>query len=67
MNKKDLATIIFNDLIDDYLIDDDMAINKKDEIIEIFKNGDPGQKSKIKTIMTGLDPTKASKYNEALN
>lgn len=40
---------------------------KKDEIIEIFKNGDPGQKSKIKTIMTGLDPTKASKYNEALN
>jgi hypothetical protein len=29
MNKKDLATIIFNDLIDDYLIDDDMAINKK--------------------------------------
>lgn len=34
MNKKDLATIIFNDLIDDYLIDDDMAINKKDENIE---------------------------------
>lgn len=40
---------------------------KKDEIIEIFKMGDPGQKSKIKTIMTGLDPTKSSKYNEALN
>lgn len=34
MNKKDLATIIFNDLIDDYLVDDDMAINKKDEIIK---------------------------------
>ncbi len=34
MNKKDLATQIFNDLIDDYLIDDLIAINKKDEIIE---------------------------------
>jgi len=34
MNKKDLATQIFNDLIDDYLIDDLVAINKKDEIIE---------------------------------
>lgn len=34
MNKKDLATKIFNDLVDDYLINDDMAINKKDEIIE---------------------------------
>lgn len=34
MNKNDLATQIFNDLIDDYLIDDLIAINKKDEIIE---------------------------------
>lgn len=34
MDKKDLATKIFYDLIDEYLIDDSMAIDKKDEIIE---------------------------------
>lgn len=36
---------------------------KKDEIIEIFKNGDKGQKTKVKTIMVGMDATKAEKYN----
>lgn len=39
---------------------------KKDEIVEIFKLGDKGQKEKVKTIMTGMDPTKTSKY-EVLN
>ncbi len=34
MDKKDLATKIFYDLIDEHLIDDSMAIDKKDEIIE---------------------------------
>lgn len=33
MKKNDLATQIFNDLIDEGLIDD-LAIDKKDEIIE---------------------------------
>jgi hypothetical protein len=36
---------------------------KKDEIIEIFKLGDVGQKSKVKLIMQGIDPSKADKYN----
>lgn len=36
---------------------------KKDEIIEIFKLGDKGQKTKVKSIMTGMDATKSSKYD----
>lgn len=39
---------------------------KKDEIIEIFKPGDKGQKTKVKAIMVGMDFTKTSRY-EALN
>ncbi|MBK9734533.1 MAG: DUF4835 family protein [Saprospiraceae bacterium] len=35
---------------------------KKDEIVEIFKNGDNGQKSKVSAIMVGIDPSKKSKY-----
>lgn len=34
MNKKDLANQIFNDLIDDYLIDDLMALEKREDIIK---------------------------------
>ena len=34
MNKKDLATQIFNDLIDDHLIDDPVALNNRENIIE---------------------------------
>ncbi|MBK8518702.1 MAG: DUF4835 family protein [Saprospiraceae bacterium] len=40
--------------------------SKKDEIVEIFKIGDRGQKTKVKTIMVGMDPSKTEKYN-ALN
>lgn len=36
---------------------------KKDEIVEIFKQADKGQKSKVKTIMVGMDFTKTEKYN----
>ena len=36
---------------------------KKDEIIEIFKQADNGQKSKVKTIMVGMDFTKTAKYD----
>ena len=35
---------------------------KKDEVVEIFKNGDSGQKSKVSAIMVGIDPSKKSKY-----
>ncbi len=35
---------------------------KKDEIIEIFKLGDKGQKSKVKAIMVGMDKAKGDKY-----
>lgn len=34
MNKKDLATQIFNDLIDEHLIDDTVALNNRENIIE---------------------------------
>lgn len=36
---------------------------KRDEIIEIFKLGDKGQKDKLKTIMKGIDVFKADKYD----
>ena len=36
---------------------------KKDEIIEIFKIGDKGQKTKVKSIMIGIDPSRSDKYN----
>jgi hypothetical protein len=36
---------------------------KKDEIVEIFKIGDKGQKTKVKTIMVGIDPSRSDKYN----
>ena len=36
MNKKDLATQIFNDLVDDYFIDD--LIEKKEEIIKSIES-----------------------------
>lgn len=36
---------------------------KKDEIVEIFKVADNGQKQKVKTIMTSLDFTKKSLYD----
>lgn len=36
---------------------------KKDEIIEIFKVADRGSKSKVKTIMVGLDASKKDKYS----
>ncbi len=36
---------------------------KKDEIVEIFKIGDKGQKTKVKTIMVGMDPSKTEKYS----
>ncbi len=39
---------------------------KKDELVEIFKLGDKGQKTKVKAIMVGMDFTKTEKY-DALN
>lgn len=39
---------------------------KKDEIIEIFKVADKGQKEKVKAIMTGIDVSRKRDY-EALN
>ncbi|MGB4960832.1 MAG: DUF4835 family protein [Saprospiraceae bacterium] len=36
---------------------------KKDEIVEIYKGGDKGQKIKVKAIMVGMDFTKTEKYN----
>jgi len=36
---------------------------KKDEIVEIFKVADRGQKSKVKDIMIGIDPSRSDKYN----
>ena len=36
---------------------------KKDEIVEIFKIGDKGQKSKVSTIMVGIDASKKEKYS----
>jgi len=36
---------------------------KKDEIVEIFKLGDKGQKTKVKGIMVGMDASKTEKYN----
>lgn len=37
MNKKELAAKIFYDLIDNHLIDDLIAANKKDEIIKTIE------------------------------
>lgn len=39
---------------------------KKDEIVEIFKIADKGQKTKVKTLMVGMDASKSQKY-EVLN
>jgi len=50
---------------DTYLIQM-LGDTKKDEIIEIFKMGDKGQKSKVKAIMVGMDKAKGDKY-EVLN
>jgi hypothetical protein len=36
---------------------------KKDEIVEIFKVGDRGQKNKVSTIMVGIDVSKKEKYS----
>lgn len=36
---------------------------KKDEIIEIFKIGDRGQKSKVKDIMKIIDPSRSDRYD----
>lgn len=36
---------------------------KRDEIIEIFKLGDKGQKDKLKSIMKGLDVSRSNKYD----
>jgi hypothetical protein len=40
---------------------------KKNEILDIFKIGDKGQKDKVKAIMNGIDPTKRSFYENNLN
>lgn len=40
---------------------------KKNEILEIYKIGDKGQKDKVKAIMSGIDPTKKSFYDNNLN
>lgn len=37
--------------------------SKKDEIIEIFKMGDRGQKTKVTNIMVGMDAAKKDRYN----
>ncbi|MBK9254666.1 MAG: DUF4835 family protein [Saprospiraceae bacterium] len=37
--------------------------SKKDEIVEIFKVGDKGQKTKVSSIMVGIDPNKREKYS----
>jgi Domain of unknown function (DUF4835) len=36
---------------------------KKDEVVEIFKLGDKGQKVKVKGIMVGMDASKTEKYS----
>jgi hypothetical protein len=36
---------------------------KKDEIVEIFKVGDRGQKTKVTAIMVGIDASKKEKYS----
>jgi hypothetical protein len=36
---------------------------KKDEIVEIFKIADKGQKTKVKGIMVGIDASKTEKYS----
>ena len=36
---------------------------KKDEVVEIFKLGDKGQKIKVKGIMVGMDASKTEKYS----
>ncbi|HMR88361.1 MAG TPA: DUF4835 family protein [Saprospiraceae bacterium] len=36
---------------------------KKDEIVEIFKIGDKGQKTKVSAIMVGIDASKKEKYS----
>ncbi len=47
---------------DTYLIQM-LGDTKKDEIIEIFKMGDKGQKTKVKAIMVGMDKAKGDKYD----
>ncbi len=40
------------------------TVTKGDELVEIFKNGTPEQKSKFTQIMTRLDPTNIQKYSQ---
>jgi len=40
-----------------------MADAKRNEIIEIFKVGDKGQKTKVRSTMLKIDPTQADRYN----
>ena len=40
-----------------------LADSKRDEMIEVFKVGDKGQKSKVRSTMVKIDPTQADKYN----
>jgi hypothetical protein len=39
---------------------------KRDEMINIFKEGDPAEKNKFVAIMKELDPANGSKYNKVL-
>ncbi len=39
---------------------------KRDEMINIFKNGDPAEKSNFVAIMKDIDPANSSKYNRVM-
>ncbi len=40
---------------------------KRDEMIDIFKEGDPAEKSQFVQLMKNIDPANGSKYNKVLN
>ncbi len=40
------------------------SVTKGDELVEIFKNGTPEQKSKFTQIMTKIDPSNVQKYTQ---
>jgi len=39
---------------------------KRDEMINIFKEGDPAEKNTFVTMMKEIDPANSSKYNKVL-
>ena len=39
---------------------------KRDEMINIFKDGDPAEKNNFVSIMKDIDPANSSKYNRVM-